>query len=165
MTAFGDAASACLEAYVKSTPRLAALIAYYPSRLPDPQQTRYPMHTTVLVHLVGDMIKIIRTPEVLGIQGKKKIIDKRIGDGSGLGGELKLSFQAYKYPGVEEGFAESDLDEYDAAAAGVAWSRTLGVVRKALRIASDIERIRDEQLDRMFHRAHHYNKADILRRT
>lgn len=122
------------------------------------------MHTTVLVHLVGDMIKIIRTPEVLGIQGKKKIIDKRIGDGSGLGGELKLSFQAYKYPGVEEGFAESDLDEYDAAAAGVAWSRTLGVVRKALRIASDIERIRDEQLDRMFDsnlNTSEYDKADI----
>ncbi|KAI4738652.1 dienelactone hydrolase [Aureobasidium sp. EXF-12298] len=147
IVAFGDAASTCLEAYVKSTPRLAALIAYYPSRLPDPQQTTYPMHTTVLVHLVGDMIKIIRTPEVLGIQGKKKIIDKRTGNGAGLGGELKLSFQAYKYPGVEEGFAESDLDEYDAAAAGLAWSRSLGVVRKALRIASDIERIRDEQLD------------------
>lgn len=126
------------------------------------------MHTTVLVHLVGDIIKIIRTPEVLGIQGKKKIIDKRIGAGSGLGGELKLSFQAYKYPGVEAGFAESDLDEYDAAAAGLAWTRTLGVVKKALRIASDIERIRDEQLDRMFHgdlHAYQYNKADIPRRT
>lgn len=95
------------------------------------------------------MIKVIRTPEILGIQGKKKIIDKRIGDGSGLGGALKLSFQAYKYHGVEEGFAESDLDEYDVHAAGLAWSRSLGVVRKALRIASDIERIRDEQLDRM----------------
>jgi hypothetical protein len=168
VTAFGDAASTCLEAYVKSTPRLAALIAYYPSRLPDPQQTTYPMHTTVLVHLVGDMIKIIRTPEVLGIQGKKKIIDKRTGSGAGLGGELKLSFQAYKYPGVEEGFAESDLDEYDAAAAGLAWSRSLGVVRKALRIASDIERIRDEQLDRRFHgnphKYQHY-KTDIPRRT
>jgi hypothetical protein len=110
------------------------------------------MHTTVLVHLVGDMIKVIRTPEILGIQGKKKIIDKRIGDGSGLGGALKLSFQAYKYHGVEEGFAESDLDEYDVHAAGLAWSRSLGVVRKALRIASDIERIRDEQLDRMLPR-------------
>jgi hypothetical protein len=96
------------------------------------------------------MIKVIRTPEILGIQGKKKIIDKRIGDGSGLGGALKLSFQAYKYHGVEEGFAESDLDEYDVHAAGLAWSRSLGVVRKALRITSDIERIRDEQLDRVF---------------
>jgi hypothetical protein len=108
------------------------------------------MHTTVLVHLVGDMIKVIRTPEVLGIQGKKKIIDKRIGDGAGLGGALRLSFQAFKYHGVEEGFAESDLDEYDGAAAGLAWSRSLGVVRKALRISSDIERIRDDQLDREF---------------
>ncbi|KAI5277143.1 dienelactone hydrolase [Aureobasidium subglaciale] len=147
IVAFGDAASTCLEAYVKSTPRLAALVAYYPSRIPDPQQTRYPMHTTVLVHLVGNEMKVIRTPEVLGIQGKKKIITKRIGDGLGLGGELKLSFQAYKYPNVECGFAESDLDEFDAAAAGVAWSRSLGVVRKALRLASDIERIRDEHLE------------------
>ncbi|KAI5246100.1 dienelactone hydrolase [Aureobasidium subglaciale] len=147
IVAFGDAASTCLEAYVKSTPRLAALVAYYPSRIPDPQQTRYPMHTTVLVHLVGNEMKVIRTPEVLGIQGKKKIITKRIGDGLGLGGELKLSFQAYKYPNVECGFAESDLDEFDAAAAGVAWSRSLGVVRKALRLAFDIERIRDEHLE------------------
>jgi hypothetical protein len=108
------------------------------------------MHTTVLVHLVGDTIKVIRTPEVLGIQGKKKIIDKRIGEGAGLGGALKLSFQAFVYRGVEEGFAEADLDEFDGAAAGLAWSRSLGVVRKALRIASDIERIRDDQLDRMF---------------
>ncbi|CAD0082333.1 unnamed protein product [Aureobasidium vineae] len=150
-------ASACLEAYVKSTPRLAALIAYYPSKIPDPQQTRYPMHTTVLVHLVGDEMKVIRTPEVLGIQGKKKIVSKRIGDGSGLGGALRLSFQTYKYAGVESGFAESDLDEYDAAAAGLAWSRTLGVVRKALRIASDIERIRDEHLDHV--RKGHVQKA------
>jgi hypothetical protein len=166
ITAYGDAASTCLEAYVKSTPRLAALIAYYPSRLPDPQQTTYPMHTTVLVHLVGDMIKVIRTPEILGIQGKKKIIDKRIGDGSGLGGALKLSFQAYKYHGVEEGFAESDLDEYDVHAAGLAWSRSLGVVRKALRIASDIERIRDEQLDRMFALSLAlHNKADTQKTT
>ncbi|KAI5212765.1 dienelactone hydrolase [Aureobasidium subglaciale] len=147
IVAFGDAASTCLEAYVKSTPRLAALVAYYPSRIPDPQQTRYPMHTTVLVHLTGNEMKVIRTPEVLGIQGKKRIITKRIGDGLGLGGELKLSFQAYKYPNVESGFAESDLDEFDAAAAGVAWSRSLGVVRKALRLASDIERVRDEHLE------------------
>ncbi|CAD0039557.1 unnamed protein product [Aureobasidium pullulans] len=148
IVAFGDAASTCLEAYVTSTPRLAALVAYYPSRIPDPQQTRYPMHTTVLVHLVGNEIKVIRTPEVLGIQGKKKIITKRTGDGLGLGGQLKLSFQAYKYDGVEAGFAESDLDEYDAAAASVAWSRSIGVVKKALRMASEIERIRDEHVDR-----------------
>ncbi|THW73885.1 dienelactone hydrolase [Aureobasidium pullulans] len=147
IVAFGDAASTCLEAYVTSTPRLAALVAYYPSRIPDPQQTRYPMHTTVLVHLVGNEIKVIRTPEVLGIQGKKKIITKRTGDGLGLGGQLKLSFQAYKYDGVEAGFAESDLDEYDAAAASVAWSRSIGVVKKALRMASEIERIRDEHVD------------------
>jgi hypothetical protein len=122
------------------------------------------MHTTVLVHLVGNEIKVIRTPEVLGIQGKKKIITKGIGDGAGLGGELKLSFQAYKYAGVESGFAESDLDEYDAAAAGLAWSRSLGVVRKALRIASDIERIRDNQLDCMLLQLHttpiEHSKAD-----
>ncbi|KAI4731709.1 dienelactone hydrolase [Aureobasidium sp. EXF-10728] len=163
IVAFGDAASACLEAYVKSTPRLAALIAYYPSKIPDPQQTRYPMHTTVLVHLVGDELKVVRTPEVLGIQGKKKIVSKRIGDGSGLGGALRLSFQTYKYAGVESGFAESDLDEYDAAAAGLAWSRTLGVVRKALRIASDIERIRDEHLDHV--RKGHVQKALAMTTT
>lgn len=123
------------------------------------------MHTTVLVHLVGNEIKVARTPEVLGIQGKKKIITKRIGDGAGLGGELKLSFQAYKYAGVESGFAESDLDEFDVAAADLAWSRSLGVVRKALRIASDIERIRDDHLDCMFLQPHTTSMEDDMADT
>jgi hypothetical protein len=148
-TAYGDAASACLEGFVKSTPRLAALIGYYPTRIPDPTQTRYSMHTSVLVHLVGHEIRVSRIPEVLGIQGKIKIVTKRIGNGVGLGGQLKLSFPSYKYENVQAGFAEADVDEYDAAAASVAWSRSLGVVRKAFRLAPEVERVRDEHSDRM----------------
>lgn len=146
--AYGDAASACLEVFKKSTPRLCALIAYYPSYIPDPTQTKYPMHTNVLVHLCGNEISVTRRPEVLGIQGKRKTVSKRVDPGLGLGGLMKLSFESYKYEGVEAGFAESDLDEYNAAAAGLAWSRSLAVVKKAFRLALDVERIRDEHADR-----------------
>lgn len=144
--AFGDAASACLEAHIKSRPRLCALIAYYPSAIPDPIKTKFPMATSVLVHLVGDEIGVRRTSEVLGIQGKRKTVRKRVQAGLGIGGELKISYPSYKYEGVESGFAEHDLEEYDAVAESLAWTRSLGVLRRAFGMYDDIERTRDQHL-------------------
>lgn len=107
------------------------------------------MQTTVLIHLVGNEIGVNRTPEVLGIQGKRKTVRKRVERGMGIGGEMKLDFcQTYKYEGVESGFAEHDLDEYDAIATGLAWSRSLEVVRRAFGMRIDVERIRDQHIDR-----------------
>ncbi|KAL1303285.1 hypothetical protein AAFC00_006691 [Neodothiora populina] len=147
IVAFGDAAAACLEAHIKAVPRLCALIAYYPSSIPDPPRTTYPMQMSVLIHLVGNEIGVNRTSEVLGIQGKRKTVRKRVEPGMGLGGEMKLSVPSYKYEGVESGFAEHDLDEYNPVATGLAWSRSLDVVRRAFGMKVDIERIRDEHLD------------------
>lgn len=151
ITAFGDAAAQCLEDHVKPVPRLCALIAYYPSALPDPAKTHFPMATTVLIHLVGNNIGIRRTPEVLGIQGKRKTVRKKVDGGIGVGGEMNLDFcQTYKYEGVESGFAEHDLDEYEPVATGLAWTRSLTVVRRAFGMSIDIERIRDEHLESEF---------------
>ncbi|KAK5114548.1 hypothetical protein LTR62_002483 [Meristemomyces frigidus] len=50
--AFGEAATHCLDAHIKPTPHLAAVIAYYPTSLPPPN-TRFPPQLDVLVHLAG----------------------------------------------------------------------------------------------------------------
>ena len=53
------------------------------------------------------------------------------------------TYPSHTYPDTEVGFAEHDLDEYDRTAATLAWSRTLGVLRKAFGIEVDLEDIWD----------------------
>lgn len=62
---------------------------------------------------------------------------------------FSAKFAGYTYAGVRPGFAEHDLDEYDKVAASLAWSRTLGAVRKAFQRDEDLEAIRDEHFARM----------------
>jgi hypothetical protein len=100
----------------------------------------------VLVHLAGNEINVRKTSEVLGIQGKRKSVRKRIDAGAGYGETLDLAYKAYTYSGVEPGFAEHDLDEFDAVSAGVAFSRSIATVRKGFRIENDIEAVRDRQV-------------------
>jgi len=50
-------------------------------------------------------------------------------------------YPSYIYPATKPGFAEHDLEEYDAVAARLAWSRTLGIVRRAFGIYVDLEKI------------------------
>ena len=59
-------------------------------------------------------------------------------------------FHAYSYPEAAPGFAESDLDEYDKVPAGLAWSRSLGLIRKAFDIDVDLEAIWDNHSRREF---------------
>lgn len=88
-----------------------------------------------------------RTPEVLGIQGKRKTVQKKVDGGMGLGGGLKLDFATvYRYDGAESGFAEHDLDEYDEIATSLAWTRSLTVVKRAFGMSVDIEKMRDQHL-------------------
>ena len=76
-----------------------------------------------MVHLAqgsGDdeTVGVVRQPEVLGIQAKKRTVTKRVTPGIGAGGLLeKMKYPAYTYEGVDPGFAEHDLDQYDAVAA------------------------------------------------
>ena len=55
------------------------------------------------------------------------------------------------YPATSPGFAESDLvDDYDKTAARLAWSRTLGVIRRAFGIYVDLEPIWDNHTELEF---------------
>lgn len=60
-----------------------------------------------------------------------------------LGGATVKTFW---YRGTEAGFAEMDLAEYEPIAAGLAWSRTLGTVRKGFNINVDLEAVWEEHL-------------------
>lgn len=59
---------------------------------------------------------------------------KRVGGGTGLGGAIALTFKTYAYEGNEAGFAEHDLEEYDAVAESLAFTRSLHCARKAFRL-------------------------------
>lgn len=147
IVAFGDAAGAVLETHTKSSPRLNAIIAYYPSTIPDPSKTSFPINTLVLVHLADGVIGVRKNQEVLGIQGKRRTVRKRIDGGLGLGGQLNLRYRSYRYFDVEAGFSEHDLDCFDARAEDLAWSRTLSTLREAFGIKVDLETIRDQHVD------------------
>lgn len=55
---------------------------------------------------------------------------------------------AYSYPDAVPGFAEHDLDVFDKVSAGLAWSRSLDVIRKAFEIEVDLEAIWDRHSER-----------------
>jgi hypothetical protein len=52
-------------------------------------------------------------------------------------------FSTYNYNDVEAGFAEHDLNTYNRVAYNLAWSRSLGAVRKGFNIETDLERVRE----------------------
>lgn len=155
--AFGDAAAICLEVYSEpktSTSKLCSLVAYYPTSIPDPKQ-RFSASFRVLVHLAQgtgqeeSTVGVTRRPEVLGIQGKRRTVQKRITPGIGAGGlQSKIEYPVYTYEGVDPGFAEHDLDEYDAVADALAWSRSLSMVRRGFGAEVDLERVWDENVER-----------------
>ncbi|KAF2455170.1 hypothetical protein BDY21DRAFT_80673 [Lineolata rhizophorae] len=151
IVAYGDAAAVCLDAHRKPTAKLCALIAYYPTSIPD-TRTRYASTVRVLVHLAGDTVDVNRNQEVLGIQGKRKTMTKRIEPGKGVGGRLNLSYPAYSYMGVYPGFAEHDLNEYNRQAAELAWTRSLAVVRAGFRAEVDLERVWEDNIEYKFRR-------------
>ncbi|OCL10172.1 dienelactone hydrolase-like protein [Glonium stellatum] len=150
IVAFGDAASVCLETYAESstsTSKLCSLVAYYPTSIPDPH-TRFSSSFRVLVHLAGGTIGVTRRPEVLGIQGKRRTVQKRITPGVGAGGlQTKIQYPSYTYEDVDPGFAEHDLDEYDPVADAVAWSRSLSVVRRGFGAEVELERVWEENVE------------------
>ncbi|KAF2466350.1 dienelactone hydrolase [Lindgomyces ingoldianus] len=160
IVAFGDAASICLEVFSEpstSTSKLCSLIAYYPSSIPDPRQ-RFSASFRVLVHLAGgsttseSTIGVTRRPEVLGIQGRRRTVQKRITPGIGAGGlQSKIEFPVYTYEGVDTGFAEHDLDEYDPVADALAWSRSLSMVRRGFGAEVDLERVWEENVEQKIH--------------
>ncbi|KAL8651723.1 MAG: hypothetical protein Q9210_003089 [Variospora velana] len=109
IVAYGEAAEVVLETALKPMPKLCALIAYYPDRLPSPG-TGYPPSLRVTVHLAGSQ------------PGAPK-------------------FHSHSYPEADPGFAEHDLDQFDKVSAGLAWTRSLELVRKGFEVEVDLEGI------------------------
>ncbi|KAF2120043.1 hypothetical protein BDV96DRAFT_486203 [Lophiotrema nucula] len=167
VVAFGEAATVCLEVFSEpktATSKLCSLVAYYPTAIPDPQR-RMSRSFRILVHLAQgsheeETVGVIRRPEVLGIQGKRKTVPKRVTPGIGAGGiQAKIEYPVYTYEGVDPGFAEHDLDQYDGVADALAWSRSLSMVRRGFGAEVDLERVWDENLE---HKYHQKNTAKIL---
>ncbi|KAK0781923.1 hypothetical protein LTR75_014543 [Friedmanniomyces endolithicus] len=147
IVAYGDAANLILQAHTRpNTPKLAAIVAYYPSTIPS-NKTQYPAGVRVLVHLAGKEVGMLHQPEVLGIQGKIKSVKKPVSPGAGYGECLQMGYKAYTYAGIEPGFAERDLEEFDALAEDLAFGRSLELVRKALRWETAVEQTRDALVD------------------
>lgn len=97
-------------------PKLCALVAYYPEKVPT-FNARFPTSHNVAIHFAGPQSK---TPNC----------------------------RCYSYPDVEAGFAEEDLEQYDKVSASIAWSRSLGVLRKGFEIEVDLEKIWDDHVAR-----------------
>ncbi|PLB50643.1 dienelactone hydrolase [Aspergillus steynii IBT 23096] len=151
VVAFGDAASFCLDYYIKPTTssRLCALIAYYPTNIPDPRM-RFPPTLRVMTHLAGSTVDVTTTPTMLGLQGKRRTNTRQINPGLGSGERLNIGHLAYTYEHAQPGFAETDLDEYDRLASELAWSRSLQMLRKGFGKDPDIEEKWEEHLEARF---------------
>ncbi|KAK4217303.1 dienelactone hydrolase [Rhypophila decipiens] len=138
IVAYGKAASLCLEHYHvldnNTELKLGCLIAYYPTRIPDPN-TRFPSAIRVLVHLPVGQVKVLKQTQMVGIQGKKRTTKLTVDGGVGVGGLLPAGYPCYSY-GAPAGFAEHDLDEYDGICAELAWSRSIATARRAFRMDS-----------------------------
>jgi hypothetical protein len=148
----------CLEVFSEpktSTSKLCSLVAYYPSTIPDPKR-RLSNSFRVLVHLAQGShdaltVGVSRRHEALGIQGKRRTVQKRVTPGIGAGGlQSKIEYPVYTYEGVDAGFAEHDLDEYDAVADALAWSRSLSMVRRGFGAEVNLERVWEENLERQY---------------
>ncbi|EMD94770.1 hypothetical protein COCC4DRAFT_203593 [Bipolaris maydis ATCC 48331] len=160
IVAFGDAAAVCLDIFSEpraATSKLCSLIAYYPTSIPDTRH-RFTSSFRVLVHLAEGAsgnectVGVVRRPEVLGIQGKRKTVQKRVTPGIGVGGlQDKILYPCFTYEGVDAGFAEHDLPEYDAVADALAWSRSLSTVRKGFSAEVDLERVLEQNEEQKFH--------------
>lgn len=145
--AYGDAAAVCLETFRRPSNKLCVLIAYYPSSIPDPSNT-FPIGIKVLVHLAGSEIGVTRNPEVLGIQGKRRTVQRQVPRGTIPGGRVDLAYPSYSYEGAEPGFAEHDLEEYNKIAARLSWGRSLDSVRKAFKVEADLEKVWEKHTER-----------------
>ncbi|KAI1775822.1 NTF2-like protein [Hypoxylon cercidicola] len=154
IVAYGDAASYCLEHFhiLDNNPeyKLCCLIAYYPTRIPDPR-TKFPGGIHVVVHLAnGEEVGVVKQTQMVGIQGKKRIVKRTIDRGIGPGGTLEMGYPSYSY-NATPGFAERDLDEFDRVSTELAWSRSLAMARRAFRKDVDFEKVLEQSIENRFY--------------
>jgi hypothetical protein len=141
----------CLETFHKPPLKLAVMVAYYPTSIPDPK-TPFPPGCQVLVHFAGasSSVGVTTTPVMLGLQGKRKTVKRKLPEGFGSGGIGELAYPSYTYEDAEPGFAEHDVQEFDKVASRLSWSRSLSTVRKAFGIELDLERVWEKHVELEF---------------
>lgn len=111
LVAYGEAATVCLKAAIKPIPKMCALVAYYPTVLPNPKD-KFPSLLNVMVHAAGSQVSAPAET---------------------------FNFKFYRYEGSREGFAEPGAKNFDEIDASLAWSRTLGAVRRGFKREVDLE--------------------------
>lgn len=116
--AFGNAATHALSLAASSIHSLAAVIAYYPTALP-PGFKVHPSINVVLHLPISTNFSPGSSPPHVAV---------RI------------------YPDVQSGFAESSFQSYDRVAAGLAYSRTLDLLRRTIGPRIDLEDIWTEHM-------------------
>ena len=67
-----------------------------------------------------------------------------------LAGSETIDVHSYTYPHAKEGFAQANLETYDKVSSGLAWSRSLAIVRKGFGIEVDLEKIWEKHLERRY---------------
>ncbi|KAF2195016.1 NTF2-like protein [Zopfia rhizophila CBS 207.26] len=112
LIAYGEAAAVALKAAIKPVAKLCALVAYYPTVLPS-AKSKYPSLLQVTVHIAG-LSQISPPPEL-------------------------CEWRCYRYERCSSGFAEPELRSYSDVEANLAWSRTLGCVRRGFKREVDLE--------------------------
>lgn len=130
--------------------KLGLLIAYYPTRIPEPRG-KFPSSIRVLVHLAGHEVGVVKHSQMVGIQGKRRVVKRTLDPGLGAGkinSPMEIAYPSYTYA-AEPGFAEHDLDEYERVSAELAWSRSLAVARRAFNAYVDVEVVVDENIQSM----------------
>ncbi|KAF2477750.1 NTF2-like protein [Lindgomyces ingoldianus] len=113
----GEAASVVLKAAIKPMPKLCALVAYYPTVLPNPK-TKYPSLLQIVVHIAG-LSQISAPPET-------------------------CEWKCYRYEHCTSGFVDPAAKQYSEVEANLAWSRTLACVRRGFKRDVDLETIVEE---------------------
>jgi hypothetical protein len=119
LLAFGKSAMYALALATSSLPSLCAVVAYYPPRMPPAPGGFHP-GVRVLLHLPADApFSPATNPPHVTVR---------------------------VYDSVGSGFAEEGAAGYDGIAAGLAYSRSLGILRSAIGPEVDLEGIWDEHV-------------------
>ncbi|OJJ58354.1 hypothetical protein ASPSYDRAFT_69446 [Aspergillus sydowii CBS 593.65] len=140
---FGEAAAVCLEHFLHSpnTSKLCALIAYYPTRIIDPELA-YPSSVRVLIHFAAQDVTVVYPSTGRAHKSQREV--RRITSAMGTGDRLSVGYQAYVYSGSLPGFAEKDMKQYNHIPAQLAWSRSLKALQLAFHREVDLEAVWDE---------------------
>ncbi|KAK5005625.1 hypothetical protein LTR28_007481 [Elasticomyces elasticus] len=116
IVSYGDAAALCLAAAHTDPPPHLRALIAYYPSSIPRPKPLYPPQLTVLTHLASSQEA------------------------------FAPAFPSHTYADARPGFAERHSDAYDGIAAGLAWSRTLGAVRRALGIEVELEKIWEEHV-------------------